>query len=107
LLFIHGFGTDQNAWSRMYPRFAASYRIVLLDNYSAGTFDASAADSIPSRYSTLRGYADDVIDIILETSVDRFMALVMPFAGWRTSLRSGSPIGWGRYAPECASNRGF
>jgi hypothetical protein len=39
-------------------------------------------------------------DVNLETSVDRFLALVSPHGYWGLRLCWCSPIGWGRYAPE-------
>ena len=61
LLFAHGFGCDQNMWRYVWPRFADRYRIVLFDHVGAGGSDLSAYD--PGRYSSLRGYAEDVLEI--------------------------------------------
>jgi sigma-B regulation protein RsbQ len=61
IVFAHGFGCDQNMWRHVYPRFADDYRIVLFDYVGAGNSDLSAYD--PDRYSSLAGYADDVLDI--------------------------------------------
>jgi sigma-B regulation protein RsbQ len=64
LLFAHGFGCDQNMWRYVWPRFADDYRVVLFDHVGAGGSDLSAYDS--DRYSSLRGYAEDVIEICRE-----------------------------------------
>src|SRR5688500_12662515 len=64
MLFAHGFGCDQNMWRFVWPAFADEYRIVLFDHVGAGGSDVSAFD--PDRYSTLRGYADDVLEICAE-----------------------------------------
>ena len=64
LLFAHGFGCDQNMWRFVWPRFADDYRIVLFDHVGAGGSDLSAYD--PERYSDLRGYADDILEICRE-----------------------------------------
>jgi sigma-B regulation protein RsbQ len=64
LLFAHGFGCDQNMWRYVWPRFADDYRVVLFDHVGAGGSDLSAYD--PARYSSLRGYAEDVIEICRE-----------------------------------------
>jgi sigma-B regulation protein RsbQ len=61
MLFAHGFGCDQNMWRFITPAFADRYRIVLFDHVGAGRSDLSAYD--PDRYSSLDGYADDVVDI--------------------------------------------
>ena len=64
MLFAHGFGCDQNMWRFVAPRFADRYRVVLFDHVGAGDSDLSAYD--PERYSTLAGYAEDVIELCRE-----------------------------------------
>src|SRR3954452_1302173 len=64
LLFAHGFGCDQNMWRYVVPRFLDDYRVVLFDHLGAGASDVTAYD--PHRYSTLDGYADDVLRICRE-----------------------------------------
>jgi sigma-B regulation protein RsbQ len=64
LLFAHGFGCDQNMWRDVWPRFADDYRVVLFDHVGAGGSDLSAYE--PSRYSSLEGYAEDVLAICRE-----------------------------------------
>jgi sigma-B regulation protein RsbQ len=64
MLFAHGFGCDQNMWRFVYPRFEERYRVVLFDHVGAGGSDLSAYD--PDRYSSLQGYADDVLEICRE-----------------------------------------
>jgi sigma-B regulation protein RsbQ len=60
LMFAHGFGCDQNMWRYVTPAFQ-DHRIVLFDHVGAGGSDLTAWD--PQRYSTLQGYADDVVGI--------------------------------------------
>ena len=62
MLFAHGFGCDQNMWRFMIPAFERDYRLVLFDYVGSGKSDLSAYD--PLRYSTLGGYAQDVLDVI-------------------------------------------
>ncbi len=62
LVLAHGFGCDQNMWRDMAPHFGTHYRVVLFDHVGAGQSDLSAYDQ--SKYSSLQGYADDVIEII-------------------------------------------
>src|SRR5205085_106718 len=57
----HGFGCDQNMWRFVTPAFENDYRIVLFDYVGSGKSDLSAYD--PERYSSLDGYAQDVLDI--------------------------------------------
>jgi sigma-B regulation protein RsbQ len=62
MLFAHGFGCDQNMWRFMIPAFERDYRLVLFDYVGSGKSDLSAYD--PLRYSTLDGYAQDVVDVV-------------------------------------------
>jgi sigma-B regulation protein RsbQ len=64
MVFAHGFGCDQNMWRYVWPAFANEYRIVLFDHVGAGGSDVLAYD--PQRYSSLQGYAADVLDICHE-----------------------------------------
>jgi sigma-B regulation protein RsbQ len=64
MLFAHGFGCDQNMWRFVWPEFADDHRVVLFDHVGAGRSDLSAYD--PARYSSLLGYADDVLEICRE-----------------------------------------
>lgn len=61
MLFVHGFGCDQNMWRFITPAFENDYRIVQFDYVGAGKSDVSAYDE--ARYSTLAGYAQDVLDV--------------------------------------------
>lgn len=61
MLFAHGFGCDQNMWRYVTPAFENDYRIVLFDYVGAGKSDIASYDA--ERYSTLDGYATDVLDI--------------------------------------------
>ena len=61
MIFAHGFGCDQNMWRLVEPAFRNDFRTVLFDHVGAGASDLSAYSK--ERYSTLEGYADDVIEI--------------------------------------------
>src|SRR4029079_13002755 len=61
MIFAHGFGCDQNMWRYMAPTFEDRYRVVLFDHVGAGRSDLAAYDR--RRYSTLAGYAEDVLEI--------------------------------------------
>jgi sigma-B regulation protein RsbQ len=69
MIFAHGFGCDQNMWRFVAPAFADRYRIVLFDHVGAGGSDLSAYS--PARYSSLQGYADDVLAICRELGLER------------------------------------
>jgi sigma-B regulation protein RsbQ len=62
LVFAHGYGCDQNMWRLVAPSFADRYRTVLFDFVGAGGSDLAAYDR--QRYSSLDGYAADVVDVI-------------------------------------------
>jgi sigma-B regulation protein RsbQ len=61
MLFAHGFGCDQNMWRFVTPAFQDTHKIVLFDYVGAGRSDLSAYNQ--QRYSSLYGYAQDVIEV--------------------------------------------
>jgi len=64
MMFAHGFGCDQNMWRFVTPSFEDTHRVVLFDHVGSGKSDLSAYDD--DRYSSLDGYASDVLEIIHE-----------------------------------------
>ena len=64
IMFAHGFGCDQNMWRLVVPAFSEDYRIVLFDLVGAGGSDWSAFSF--EKYSSLDGYADDIVEIARE-----------------------------------------
>jgi sigma-B regulation protein RsbQ len=61
MVFAHGFGCDQHMWRYVAPRFEDEFKVVVFDHVGAGGSDLAAYD--PARYSSLAGYADDVVQI--------------------------------------------
>ena len=61
IVFAHGFGCDQTVWKNVMPAFVADYRVVLFDYVGSGRSDTSAYS--PDRYSSLHGYAQDLIEV--------------------------------------------
>jgi sigma-B regulation protein RsbQ len=61
MLLAHGYGCDQNMWRLIAPAFEEDFRIVLFDYVGHGRSDSSAFH--PTRYATLEGYADDILEI--------------------------------------------
>src|ERR1700686_2348297 len=61
MVFAHGFGCDQNMWRFVSPEFEGDFKVVLFDHVGAGGSDLSAYDK--DKYSTLHGYADDLVEI--------------------------------------------
>jgi sigma-B regulation protein RsbQ len=64
LLLAHGFGCDQNLWRPLVERLGTQFRIVLMDHVGAGSADPAAWDA--EKYSSLSGYAADVVEIVRE-----------------------------------------
>lgn len=62
MLFAHGYGCDQHMWRLITPRFEDRFRVVMFDYPGSGGAAPDAYD--PDRYSSLRGYADDVLAVV-------------------------------------------
>jgi sigma-B regulation protein RsbQ len=67
ILFSHGYGCDQNMWRFVAPAFEVDYKVVLFDHVGAGKSDLSAFSK--TKYNTLAGYAQDVIEICDELNL--------------------------------------
>jgi sigma-B regulation protein RsbQ len=83
MLFAHGFGCDQNMWRFVWPAFAETHRVILFDHVGAGGSDLSAYD--PQRYSSLEGYAQDVLEICAELDLEEVV-----FVGHSVSAMIGA-----------------
>jgi sigma-B regulation protein RsbQ len=68
MVFAHGFGCDQTMWRLVAPHFESSFRTILFDHVGAGGSDLSAYD--PKRYSDLKAYAEDVVEIGRELNLE-------------------------------------
>jgi sigma-B regulation protein RsbQ len=67
MLFAHGFGCDQSMWRLVAPAFEADHQVILFDHIGAGKSDSSAYNR--TKYSSLAGYADDVLAICRELNL--------------------------------------
>ncbi len=67
MVFAHGFGCDQHMWRLVAPAFEPDFRVVLFDHVGAGGSDLSAYDA--AKYSSLDGYAGDVVELCRELGV--------------------------------------
>lgn len=67
MVFAHGYGCDQHMWRLITPAFADTYRLILFDHVGAGQSDLTAYDR--NKYSILRGYAQDLLEICDELDV--------------------------------------
>lgn len=68
MLFAHGFGCDQSMWRFVAPAFEETHRVVVFDHMGAGNSDLEAYS--PERYSSLSGYADDVVQICRDLGLE-------------------------------------
>lgn len=64
LLFVHGYGCNQNMWRFMTPDFEDDYKVILMDLVGYGESDIKSFDK--EKYSSLKGYATDIIDVCQE-----------------------------------------
>jgi sigma-B regulation protein RsbQ len=64
IMLAHGFGCDQQLWRMVVPELLPSFQIVLFDHVGSGAADPAAWDA--ERYASLRGYADDMLEILSE-----------------------------------------
>lgn len=68
IVLAHGFGTDQSVWKHLVPHLLDDFRVVIYDNMGAGTTNPDYFDF--DRYSTLEGYAYDLLAILEQVQVD-------------------------------------
>lgn len=68
VMFAHGFGCDQNMWRFITEHMQADFTIVTFDYVGSGQSDLSAFN--PVRYTTLDGYATDIIEILTELDLN-------------------------------------
>lgn len=64
MFFAHGYGCDQNMWRLLQPNYAKRFRTVAFDLVGSGASDLSAYK--PTKYASLQGYADDIVEIVEE-----------------------------------------
>jgi sigma-B regulation protein RsbQ len=104
MVFAHGFGCDQNMLRFVAPEFEKDFRVVLFDHVGAGGSDLSAYD--PRKYSTLSGYADDVVEIGNELSLKDAVFVghsVSAMIGVLASLKA--PGMFGRLVPAASTSK--
>ncbi|AHY49447.1 putative hydrolase [Bradyrhizobium japonicum SEMIA 5079] len=67
-MFGHGFGCDQNMWRFVAPAFENDFETVTFDQVGAGGSDLAAYDK--TKYRSLSGYADDLVEIGRELELE-------------------------------------
>lgn len=61
IVFAHGFGCDSNMWRFVAPRYEEKFTVVTFDHVGHGAAGVEAFDA--QRYSSLDGYASDVVEL--------------------------------------------
>jgi sigma-B regulation protein RsbQ len=61
VILAHGFGCDQNMWRFTVPALSRDHPVVLFDYVGSGKADPAAFSE--ERYSSLDGYAQDVVEV--------------------------------------------
>ncbi|NND41083.1 MAG: alpha/beta hydrolase [Silicimonas sp.] len=64
LVFVHGYGCDQDMWRFVAPAFSDTHKTVLYDLTGIGESDSSAYDF--PRYASLEAHAEDLGEILTE-----------------------------------------
>lgn len=64
LFLAHGFGCDQNLWRPVVERLEPDFRLLLMDHVGSGASDPAAWDA--EKYSSVTGYAEDILEIVEE-----------------------------------------
>jgi sigma-B regulation protein RsbQ len=93
MVFAHGFGCDQNMWRLVAPAFEDRFRIVLFDHVGSG---GNRATYDVDRYSSLDGYAADVLAILDELDLRDVVFVghsVSAMIGVRAVLQDASRFG--------------
>ncbi|MFJ6837118.1 alpha/beta fold hydrolase [Streptomyces sp. NPDC091209] len=67
VVLAHGFGCDQNMWRLVAPLLEPDFTVVLFDHVGAGNSDLASWNE--QRYSTVDGYAGDVLEICHELAL--------------------------------------
>jgi sigma-B regulation protein RsbQ len=89
IMLAHGFGCDQNMWRFMSPLLENDYQLVLFDYVGCGQSDYSKFDI--QRYSTLDGYAQDIIEICEELKLQEIIFIghsVSSIIGMHAAIQS-------------------
>ena len=69
IIFVHGYGCDQNMWRLITPAFQEEYKIVLFDHVGFGKSDLGAFHS--SKYGSLGDYARDLLEVCHELGLQK------------------------------------
>jgi sigma-B regulation protein RsbQ len=89
MVFVHGFGCDQNMWRFLAPHYAETHTCILMDLVGSGRSDLAAWD--PAKYGTLHGYASDLCEVLADVTTAPAVCVghsVSAMIGMLANLRS-------------------
>ncbi|WP_066340396.1 alpha/beta fold hydrolase [Azohydromonas lata] len=69
IVFMHGYGCDQQVWRHVAPAFAQDHRIVLFDLLGSAASNSGTFDR--HKYANLEGYARDLIEVCRAADLKR------------------------------------
>ncbi|GLR19868.1 alpha/beta fold hydrolase [Portibacter lacus] len=67
IVFVHGFGCNQNMWRFVAPSFQDDYKVILLDLVGCGDSDSKAWSA--EKYETLNAHAQDILEVCDELNL--------------------------------------
>jgi len=68
LVFVNGFGCDQNVWNPVADHLSADHAVLQYNYAGNGPANAGSYDTV--RHATLQGHASDLLDIMHEAGID-------------------------------------
>ncbi|KAJ6968235.1 strigolactone esterase D14-like [Populus alba x Populus x berolinensis] len=68
LVLAHGYGADQSVWHHLIPYLACYFKVVVFDL----VFSANVSPALynPKKYSSFKGYASDMVNLLDELRVN-------------------------------------
>lgn len=72
LVLAHGFGTDHTVWASLIPFLATYFKVLVFDLAFSPNVNTN---NIPSKYSTLDGYAEDLVCLLDQLNLNRTIYL--------------------------------
>ena len=81
IILAHGFGCDQQLWRPVVDRLKSEFRLLLIYHVGSGESDPASWDA--QKYSSLAGYAADVVDIVIDELLE---SLELNYLGWSHAM---------------------
>ncbi|MBN9663357.1 MAG: alpha/beta hydrolase [Acidobacteria bacterium] len=86
VLFLHGFGTDQSAWSQQSAAIGRNHCVIRYDHVGCGRSDFSVYS--PDRYNSLFAYAQDLVEVCAASGAGPVIAVGHSVSGIIAALAS-------------------